>query len=218
VVGRDGELETIRNALDEARAGRGGCLLLLGEAGSGKTRLLREARQEALERDMSVLTGTVPPDVSSPAFGVLTQAIRSWTRSNGLPERALASFALGLHQILPEWPLPADPQELPDAQMRLFVLEGILCLLLVVAGDGGALVILDDLHAADPETFDFLNHATAAIGFEPLLIVGARPLRPDRSRCAELLWGIPSGHPFVHQSEARISATASRFPVSFASW
>ncbi len=173
MVGRDGELETIRHALDEARAGRGGCLFLLGEAGSGKTRLLREARQEALGRDMSVLTGTVPPDVASPAFAVLAQAIRSWTRSNGLPERALASFALGLHQLLPEWPLPADPQELPDAQMRLFVLEGILRLLLVAADDGGALVILDDLHAADPETFDFLNHATAAIGFEPLLIVGA---------------------------------------------
>lgn len=173
MVGRDGELETIRNALDEARVGRGGCLLILGEAGSGKTRLLREARQEALQRDMSVLTGAVPPDVSSPAFGVLTQAIRSWSRSNGLPEKELASFALGLHQVLPEWPLPADPPELSDAQMRLFVLEGILRLLLVVAGNAGALVVLDDLHAADPETFDFLNHATAVIGFEPLLIVGA---------------------------------------------
>src|SRR2546423_18677 len=142
VVGRDGELEAIRRAFDDAGDGKGGCFFLLGEAGSGKTRLLREARQEARDRGMSLLTGSVPLAGASSAFGVLTQALRSWTRSNPVPAAELASFALGLHQVLPEWPLPPDPADLPHSQVRLLVVEGILRLLLIAARDQGAVVLL----------------------------------------------------------------------------
>jgi predicted ATPase len=57
--------------------------------------------------------------------------------------------------------------------MRLLVVEGILRLLLAAAQEHGAVVILEDLHDADPETFEFLHHATAAIAYERLLILGS---------------------------------------------
>lgn len=133
VVGRDAELAAITRAVDVAAAGEGGCLFILGEAGSGKTRLLSEARQLGRHRGMAVLTGSTPAAGASPAFGVLTQALRSWTRSHPVPEADLASFAVGLHQVLPEWPLPRDPPDLPASQMRLLVVEGILRLLLAAA-------------------------------------------------------------------------------------
>jgi predicted ATPase len=173
VVGRDGELRRLHHALEEAQAGQGGCLFVLGEAGSGKSRLLHEAQQEAARRAMTVMSGSVAPNVAAPALGVVVQALRSWTRSHPLPQAELAPFAVALHQALPEWPPPSDPPDLSDAQMRLLVVEGVLRLLLLAAGSEGAVVILDDLHDADPETFEFLHHAAPAAATERLLIVGA---------------------------------------------
>src|SRR2546430_1786082 len=52
---RQRELDAIRHVLDEARAGRGGLLVIEGPSGIGKSRLVAEARDLALESGLDVL-------------------------------------------------------------------------------------------------------------------------------------------------------------------
>lgn len=57
LVGRGAELATARRPVDAVAAGRGGALLVAGEAGIGKTRLLDEVAGRAAERGLPVLSG-----------------------------------------------------------------------------------------------------------------------------------------------------------------
>src|SRR5919108_1975894 len=56
-VGRTGELGELRGALEEAQEGLGQLVLLSGEPGIGKTRLMQEAAREAGERGWRVAAG-----------------------------------------------------------------------------------------------------------------------------------------------------------------
>ena len=74
VHGRDGELAQIDDLLGGATAGRGGALLLLGEAGIGKSALLRAAAERAAARGMAVVSGhavQAERDVAFAALGAL---------------------------------------------------------------------------------------------------------------------------------------------------
>ena len=57
LVGRAAELATARGLVDAVAAGRGGALLVAGEAGIGKSRLLDEVAARAAERGLPVLSG-----------------------------------------------------------------------------------------------------------------------------------------------------------------
>ncbi|GAA1021652.1 hypothetical protein GCM10009556_089910 [Acrocarpospora pleiomorpha] len=57
MVGRAAELATVRSMVDGVRRGRGGVLLVSGEAGIGKSRLLREAAERARDAGLAVATG-----------------------------------------------------------------------------------------------------------------------------------------------------------------
>ena len=57
LVERDAELDALEAAIDRARAGDPSVTVLVGEAGIGKTRLVREAERRARERDVLVLRG-----------------------------------------------------------------------------------------------------------------------------------------------------------------
>lgn len=172
VVGRDEELAAIGSALHEPPR-RGACVFLLGEAGSGKTRLLREARSQGEARDLVCLSGGSPSLVRPPAFGVLAEGLRSWTRSHLVPEAELAPFAAGLRQVLPELPMPSGAPELTPDQLRLLAVEGAFRLLAHAGGRNGALLLLDDLQDADPETLTFVHHAASAAQSEPVVVIGA---------------------------------------------
>lgn len=173
VVGREEELGLIERALADAARGRGTCLFLIGEAGSGKTRLLQEADGLARGAGMEVLLGGAPAVAASPAFGLLAEALRSWTRRNPAPE-ALVPYAQGLRHILPEWPAPPAVHDLSEDQMHLLILEGALQLVRAAAGGRrGTALLLDDVHRADPETLSFLEGAAAFAAGEPVAVIAA---------------------------------------------
>jgi DNA-binding NarL/FixJ family response regulator len=183
VAGRQAELTALEEAIDAATKGRGACLLFVGEAGSGKTRLLREAAVMAQRRAMVTLSGSPPRVVAPAAFGVLAEALRAWTRIHP-PTPDLEPFAAGLRQILPEWPAPREPGgRLSADQLRLLALEGAFRLLVAAAERAGGLLLLDDLQEADPETVQFLHHASAAAAENPFVLIGA--IRSPEGREAE---------------------------------
>ena len=65
VVGRDDELASLSAGLDDLQDGRGGCFLLAGEPGIGKSRLAREAAAAAQRRGLTVLFGRASPTGAS---------------------------------------------------------------------------------------------------------------------------------------------------------
>src|SRR5437764_1335148 len=171
LVERDPQLARLGEAIGQVANGHGGCLCLVGEAGSGKTRLLLEAREMARRQGLTVLAASPPAVTTPPAFGLIAQALRSWTRVHPEPHQDLSRFALGIHQVLPEWELPSGAAALAPHQMRLLVLEGALQLLLKASAPMGGLLVLDDLHGSDPESIEFLHYAAAAVPDEQLLLL-----------------------------------------------
>ncbi|HTQ92468.1 MAG TPA: AAA family ATPase [Streptosporangiaceae bacterium] len=184
LVGREAELDQLLRAVRGARAGHPSCTLVVGEGGVGKSRLLGEATAAARRLGLGVAAGRAP--ITGPApFSIVAQALRSWSRGHPLtPTRS--PFDQGLRLVLPEWETPdGHAADLTAAQLRLLALEGIgLVLRQIVRAGHGALLALDDLHAADPESLEVIRYVSAA-AIEGLAIVGA--LRGGESPLADEL-------------------------------
>ena len=183
-VGREAESDMLARALDGARAGGPGCTLLVGEGGVGKSRLLQETAAAARQAGMGVAAGRAA--ISAPApFSLVAEALRSWLRGHPRPPMRSA-FDRGLRMILPEWESPTDDRDdLDSGQVRLLAMEATVRLLRDVAGPSlGTVLLLDDLHAADPDSLETIRYvATARIG--GLAVVAA--LRPAESALADEL-------------------------------
>jgi len=183
-VGREAENDILARALDDARAGRPGCTLLAGEGGVGKSRLLHEAAAAARRAGLGVAAGRAA--ISAPApFSLVAEALRSWLRGHPHPPMRSA-FDRGLRLILPEWEAPSGGEAgLDGGQLRLLAMEATVRLLRGVAGPGpGMVLLLDDLHAADPDSLETIRYLAAArIG--GLAIMAA--LRPAESAVADEL-------------------------------
>ena len=74
LVGRAGEMARLRDAVDAAPHGHGGVVLVVGEAGIGKSRLVQEVAALARERGMAMLRGRCVPGSESTAFSPLVEA------------------------------------------------------------------------------------------------------------------------------------------------
>lgn len=157
IVARDDEWAKLAAALDGLRAGRGALTCLVGEAGIGKSRLVAEVSAVARTRGVPLLAGRAVDDAGTPVpFRPLFEALSGYFRRTGPavhPE--LDSIRETLAQLVPEWrrpgeqPYQATPMELGEALLRL--LAGI-------AGGDGCVVILEDLHWADPDTAAVLEY------------------------------------------------------------
>ena len=79
-MGREAELEQLRDALNGTLAGRGGLLLLVGEPGIGKTRTAEELATYAQVRGAKVHWGRSHEGEGAPAYWPWAQAIRSYVR------------------------------------------------------------------------------------------------------------------------------------------
>lgn len=181
VVGREVELDLLSRAVRGEPAPR--TVLLVGEGGVGKTRLLAEAVSTAHHLGRAVLAGRAP--ITSPAaFSVIAEALRSWLRVNEPPPLE-ARFVRGLQVVLPEWPGAEGRSDLSSGQLHLLALEAIVRVVGAIATDHGRVVLLlDDLHAADPETLEATRYLANA-SLDGVTIIGA--LRPRESAVADEL-------------------------------
>jgi tetratricopeptide (TPR) repeat protein len=170
-VAREGELSTLRRALDEARAGRGSLWLLGGESGVGKSRLLDELRALALLGGTRVVRGQ---GVS--AGGALYQVWRGALRplcleatigdlDAGVLRGAVPDIAALLERHVPK-PPELDPQ---GAQVR-FILTAEALLL---SRKAPLLILLEDLQWADPAAVALLDRLSRSIEGHPVLVVGS---------------------------------------------
>jgi DNA-binding CsgD family transcriptional regulator/tetratricopeptide (TPR) repeat protein/RecA/RadA recombinase len=161
-VGRSAEAAVLAAAVAEARAGAARCVVVAGEAGIGKTRLLTDLAAAARAAGVAVLSGRAA--VSAPVpYGVIAEALRSWCRDHPIEMIGGTAYGPGLRLALPEWPVVDARGELSEAQLRLLALEGVVHVIREIAQrDGATVVILDDLHAADPESVEVARYLANA--------------------------------------------------------
>ena len=83
LIGRDAEVARLSAAIDAARAGRGQVLLVAGEAGVGKTRLITELEAVARPSGVQVLAGgCIPLGDEALAYAPIVEAFRGWIRTS----------------------------------------------------------------------------------------------------------------------------------------
>ncbi len=150
--------------LDEAVGGRSGLLLVAGEAGVGKTRLVEEVVRRARESGTTVLVGAcVELAGSGLPFGPLTEALRGLAtgRSPDAMKDLLGTARGELARLLPDLGEAVEPVGrgglgVDSAQGRLF--EAVLGLFGRLARGRGLLFVVEDAHWADPSTLDLLAY------------------------------------------------------------
>jgi transcriptional regulator with XRE-family HTH domain len=176
LVGREAACSRFRDIWARVRAGGRGALLFTGEAGIGKSRLLAElAREVAAERAV-VLAGRCDEGVSVP-YRVLVDAVRPHVRADELAD-LLAGVGPGAEYLALAAPELASSVAPPAAEVdrdvsRTRLLDAAARLIAIVAGRDPVLLVVDDLHAADPSTLGVLRHLVRLDRQEPFLLLGA---------------------------------------------
>jgi len=153
LVGRDGELGRLIDAVSSPPS----VVVVCGEAGVGKTRLVREVAGAADRAARRVLVGHCHPSGEPFPLGPLIEALGP--AGDALP---LGPLPGALHRLGPEWAehLPPDPGPMPGAGARRHRVFRALRALL--EGLGRTLCILEDLQWADEETLEFLVYLASA--------------------------------------------------------
>ena len=196
LVGRRDGLDVLTRALS---GGSGGVVAVVGEAGLGKSRLVRETLREARVRGVVEVCGRAVEAPGLP-YRALTEALMSACRRSGLPSGAeLAPYRTALGRLLPEW--RSEATRWPESPLVLA--EGVLRLLKALGGDGGTLFAIEDLHWVDRETLGVLEYVADHADEERLTVVlTARP-------------GSSPGTTLLHQLvDRRIATSVELSPMS----
>jgi DNA-binding CsgD family transcriptional regulator len=181
LIGRSDEVEQLGELLVEARGGSGRLAFVVGEAGIGKTRLLRETQTRARDLRMKVLTGRAVPGGTRIPFRPLVEAVQSWTRVEGVPDDpALRPHRSALGWLIPEWRPKGSVGASP-----VMMLEAVVRLLRVMAENGGLLLSLDDLQWADADSLSMVEYLADNLASVAVLCLCA--LRSDEEGPAGLL-------------------------------
>jgi AAA ATPase domain len=181
VVGRSDELAALAGLVADAADGRGGFAALVGEAGVGKSRLAREAAALAADRGLLVLSGRAVPAGSPLPFRPLSEALLVASRGKkppGAPE--LAGFGPQLARLVPDWGARNATDGADDSPV--LVGEAVVRLLRVLGGTAGCLLVLEDLHWADPETLAVVDYLADTLAAERVLCLATT--RPSGRRAS----------------------------------
>jgi DNA-binding CsgD family transcriptional regulator len=168
LIGRDAELARVRGLVDPPPA-EGRVLLLLGDAGMGKTVLLADAAEQAERAGLRVLSVTGIESEQDLAFAGLHQLLRPvLARAEDLPDRQ-AKALLGALALSPD-PVP------PDA---LVTGIAVLTLLSDLSEDGPLLILADDVQWLDRGSLGTLAFVARRLEAEPVaLLLAARGTVP----------------------------------------
>ena len=166
LVARQLEVVVVTEVIESAADGCGRGVLITGEAGIGKTRLLREARAAAERRGLLVLTGRAVE--SGGAYRPLVEAFAR-PAAPFATHANLVGVRPALARVLPGW--VAETAVLAPMADPAAVLATALILLLETMAPNGAVLILDDLQWADPDTLSVLTSLVDSADTLPLALI-----------------------------------------------
>jgi tetratricopeptide (TPR) repeat protein len=177
-VGRNQELRQLRAALHDAISGKGRLLLLVGEAGSGKTRLAEQLSTYAKINGAQVLIGRCYEEQGVPAFWPWVQMVRAYIRGKrasllnsvmGSGAADIAQFVSEVRERLPDLPVPPS---LEPGQARFRLFDSMTSFLKNAAKSRALVLILDDLHWSDAPSLMLLQFLVREMQEARLLVVG----------------------------------------------
>ncbi|MEU7927531.1 AAA family ATPase [Micromonospora sp. NPDC049107] len=199
IIGRDHPAGLLRAELDRAATSHGGLVLVTGEPGIGKTTLVTSVAREARRRGALVLGAACWDSDSAPGYWPWVQVLRAlrrsaddWALARPDAEPALAAL-LGetgtgdVPSLAAAWAGSDDGSHV--AEQEAFALyDAVTAALVAVSAHRPVVVVLDDLHWADPASLRLLAFAAQHTWFERLLLIGTyrdaeveageHPLRP----------------------------------------
>ncbi|HET6810153.1 MAG TPA: BTAD domain-containing putative transcriptional regulator [Acidimicrobiales bacterium] len=173
MVGRREELERTRALVEDARAGRGGLLLVTGEAGIGKTRLAEETARWAEEHGVAVSWGHSPEMEGAPPLWPWVQLLRDLVPDAGALPPPLRSDS---PPVVPG----AEPEGGAPGSFQLY--EAARRLLEQAAARRPTLLVVEDLHWSDVASLRLLRYLCA--GDAPLPVAVLATAREEHQSAA----------------------------------
>jgi class 3 adenylate cyclase/tetratricopeptide (TPR) repeat protein len=230
LIGRTDQLRELEGVIDDVKAGQGRTVVVVGEAGIGKTRLLAELRRHARDANVSWLDARCNALDESTPFAAFRDLLWSSTIVvTGEPGSILRRLAEGE-------PALEDGDRAPEAA-RFSTIEAIAAFAVEAADDGPVVLCLEDLQWSDPSTLDAIRrlrdlarvaavvviatarivtgHASRTLITEleadpAAVVLTLGPLSPDQER--RLLEEL-SGHALPSQTEAAILEASDGVPL-----
>src|SRR5580700_1849106 len=174
LVDRQLERDLLRQHIARvAETGKGHAVLILGESGVGKSRLAAEAAAQARNRGMAVITVRCLGRGAEPLLP-LKEALASYLGCT--PDQVRRTLARAAPQLLDAVPfigafLASIGEKLAEGSFSLRGVYEELSRILIRAASGhvGLFLLVDDLHAADPDTLYFLNYLFRKLRHVPVL-------------------------------------------------
>ncbi|MCE7000207.1 AAA family ATPase [Saccharothrix sp. S26] len=180
LIGRDHPAGVLRAEVDRAVGSHGGLVLVVGEAGIGKTTLVTVAAEQARRSGAVVLGGSCWDSDSAPGYWPWVQVIRALRRAATAEE--WESVDPGPLAVL----LGEARSEQTSESFSLF--DAVTTALVAVSHHRPVVVVLEDLHWADPASLKLVEFAAQHTWFERVLVIGTyrdtevdadgHPLRP----------------------------------------
>ncbi len=190
LVGRTSQLTTLQLLAEQAKCGKGHLVLISGEAGIGKSRLVAEGKTSITRQGFLLLQGNCfPPDLTYP-YAALLDLLRTLFASH--PPKPLADelerLAYDLFPLLPELvpaqinpPLSLEPEQ---EKRRLFAV--LANFFLHLAESSPLLLIIEDIHWSDSTSLDFLHQLARYTTSHSLLLLIT--YREDEMRAESNSW------------------------------
>jgi DNA-binding CsgD family transcriptional regulator len=162
ILGREGELEVLRRAVDEARAGRGRIVLVEGEAGIGKTSLVEACLAQSGDPFQILRTRAHELDRHRP-FGAFIEPLAA-------PPELAQPEAVEFARLLAGEQPRADLHLVHEPGAHLHVLEAILAALERLWTSRALLLAVEDVQWADPESLACLYHLARRLPMAPAVM------------------------------------------------
>jgi len=189
LVGRESEVTLLQERWQQAKSGQGQVVLLTGDAGIGKSRLVHILKEYVANEPHTRWECRSSPYYQNTALYPLIDLLQrtlQWQHDETLDERltklehALSQYRLPLEETVPLFapllslPIPEDrypPLNLSPQRQRQKTLETIIALLLELAEHQPGLFIVEDLHWTDPSTLELLHLVIEQIPTTSILTV-----------------------------------------------
>ena len=179
LIGREPERAQLLQSLHQAKAGCGSLILLLGDAGVGKTRLAEEALAIARQLGCQTLVGRCYEQQGTPALIAYTEILEEASRlmpaaafrlamQASAPE--LAKMMPELHRLFPDM---VPPLQLPPELRQRYLFKNVREFLTRGSRFMPLAIFIDDLQWADESTWQLTQHLAQTIANLPIVVIAA---------------------------------------------
>jgi class 3 adenylate cyclase/tetratricopeptide (TPR) repeat protein len=166
LVGRRDELRTITGVIEELRRGSGRTVIVVGEAGIGKSRLLAEARTRAQDANVAWLEGRCRALEEGTPFAGFRDLLRS--SPPGVPGEGKADPIV--RRLAEGEPAREEDGRSPEA-LRFDTLEAIATFAIEAARRRPVILCFEDLHWSDPSTLDAVRRLRDVTRLDPVAVI-----------------------------------------------